>query len=99
MINHGSVFDAHKEDSVARPSLDTALWTSSGMRGSNLPHMSASSPCEMHESMAADIAVVDSLPVAKLPRHIPPGNASAGDIEDRLDNQAVAQFRWTAGLV
>lgn len=30
-------------------------------------------------------AVVHGIPVAKLPRHIPPRNARACDIEDRLD--------------
>jgi hypothetical protein len=38
-------------------------------------------------------------PAAKLPWHISPGNTSAGHIEDRLDEQPVTQFRWTAGLV
>src|SRR5687767_13528846 len=44
-------------------------------------------------------AVVDGIPMAKLGGRVPPGNASAGVIEGRLDIQAVAQFRWTAGFV
>ena len=47
----------------------------------------------------ASKAVVYRLPVAKFPRHISPGHARACDIEDRLDEQSVTQFGWTAGLV
>jgi hypothetical protein len=43
--------------------------------------------------------VVHRIPVAKLPRQIPPGNAGAGDIEDRLDEQPVTQFRRATGFV
>jgi hypothetical protein len=44
-------------------------------------------------------AVVHGIPVPKLLGHIPPGNASAGDIEDRFDEEAVTEFRRAAGLL
>jgi hypothetical protein len=40
----------------------------------------------------AAAAGVHCTPVLKLPRHIPPRNARAGDIEDGCDKQPVTQF-------
>ena len=49
-------------------------------------------------SFPAAEAVIHGIPAAKLPRQIPPGQPSAGEVEARLEEQAVTQFWWTASL-
>jgi hypothetical protein len=45
-------------------------------------------PCA--SGFPASTALADRIPEAKLPWHIPPGNARAGDLDDRLDEQTAA---------
>lgn len=44
-------------------------------------------------------AVVDGVPMAKFGGQITPGEAGAGEIQNRFDEQTVAQLRGTAGFV
>ena len=49
-------------------------------------------------SFPAAEAIIHRIPAAKLPRQVPPGQPSAGEVGNRLEEQTVTQFRRTASL-
>jgi hypothetical protein len=50
-------------------------------------------------SFPTSAAGVDCIPVARLPRQMPPGSAGAGDREHRLNEEAITPVGRTASLV